>query len=278
MKIIFDLVSAKCSKVVTKTYSTSFSMAIGFLERSHREAVYAIYGFVRLADEVVDSFHDYDKALLLGKLKNDCYEAVHDKISLNPILNAFQKAVNRYHIDHQLIDLFLESMEMDLKQEAYTPQKYERYILGSAQVVGLMCLQVFVEGDPADYLRLKESAMKLGFAFQKVNFLRDVRADFNQLNRNYFPGVDLARFSTAEKLAIEQEISAEFDAALPGIKKLPRSSRMGVYLAYTYYKKLFEKIKRKTAAQIMNERIRISNPRKLVLLLGCALKSSYYRN
>lgn len=276
MKNIFDHVSAKCSKVVTKTYSTSFSMGIRFLDKSHREAIYAIYGFVRLADEIVDSFHDYDKALLLWKFKRDCNEAIQEQISLNPILNAFQKVVNQYHIKQELIVLFLESMEMDLCKENYTPQKYERYILGSAQVVGLMCLQVFVQGNASSYERLKEPAMKLGSAFQKVNFLRDVKADFQQLNRNYFPGVDLNTFSSAEKLNIEQEISLEFDAALQGIRQLPRSSQKGVYLAYTYYKKLFEKIKRKTASEIMSERVRISNSHKFALMISSLFKGSYY--
>lgn len=276
MKIIFDRVSAKCSKMVTKTYSTSFSMGIRFLDKSHQEAIYAIYGFVRLADEIVDSFHDYDKPQLLWKFKRDCNEAIQDQISLNPILNTFQKVVNQYNVKQELIDLFLESMEMDLRQEKYTPQKYERYILGSAQVVGLMCLQVFVQGDAASYERLKESAMKLGSAFQKVNFLRDVKADFQLLNRSYFPGVDLSRFSIAEKLVIEKEIAEEFEAALQGIKQLPKSSRRGVYLAYIYYKKLFDKIKRKTTNEIMSERIRISNPQKFVLMLSSMFKSRYY--
>ncbi|WP_231489797.1 phytoene/squalene synthase family protein [Pedobacter sp. Leaf170] len=276
MKVIFDSVSAKCSKVVTKTYSTSFSLGIRFLDKTHREAIYSIYGFVRLADEIVDSFHDYDKPTLLYKFKRDCYEAIEEKISLNPILNAFQKVVNQYQIKRELIDLFLESMEMDLKKEEYTPQKYDRYILGSAQVVGLMCLQVFVKGDNQRYEQLKESAMKLGSAFQKVNFLRDLKADYYLLSRSYFPGVDLSTFSINEKLLIEQEIAAEFDAALDGIRQLPKSSRRGVYLAYIYYKKLFDKIKKKTANQIMNERIRISNSHKFVLMLSSVFRSRYY--
>lgn len=276
MKVIFDSVSAKCSKLVTKTYSTSFSLGIHFLDKSYREAIYAIYGFVRLADEIVDSFHDYDKTNLLNKFKRDCKEAIEEKISLNPILNAFQKAVNQYQIKQELIDLFLKSMEMDLKKEEYTPQRYDEYILGSAQVVGLMCLQVFVQGDDGRYEQLKESAMKLGSAFQKVNFLRDLKADYYLLSRSYFPGVDLSTFSIDEKRSIEQEISAEFDAALAGIRGLPKSSRRGVYLAYIYYKELFEKIKKKTANQIMSDRIRISNPHKFVLMLSSVFKSKYY--
>jgi 15-cis-phytoene synthase len=276
MKIIFDRVSAQCSKIVTKNYSTSFSLGIRFLDKTHRNAIYAIYGFVRLADEIVDSFHDYDKASLLLKFNRDCKEAIEDRISLNPILNAFQEVVNKYKIQQELIDLFLESMEMDLHKETYTAEKYDRYILGSAQVVGLMCLHVFVEGNPDSYERLKGPAMMLGSAFQKVNFLRDVNADFYILSRNYFPEVDLSNFSIAEKIAIENEISAEFEVALEGIKQLPKSSRKGVYLAYMYYKKLFDKIKKKTADQIMSERIRISNTHKFILMLSTVYKSRYY--
>jgi phytoene/squalene synthetase len=275
MKIIFDKVSAQCSKIVTKNYSTSFSLGIQFLNKTHRDPIYAIYGFVRLADEIVDSFHNYDKALLLCRFKRDTFEAIKDQISLNPILNAFQQVVNKYKVKTELIELFLESMRMDLGKEIYTEEKYERYILGSAQVVGLMCLHVFVEGDTESYEQLKNPAMKLGSAFQKVNFLRDVNADFYQLGRNYFPGVNLAKFSIDEKLAIEKEIAAEFREALGGIKQLPKSSRKGVYLAYIYYEELFEKIKKKTAEQIMGERIRISNAKKFALMFGSVVRSSY---
>jgi len=275
MKIIFDKVSAQCSKIVTKNYSTSFSLGIHFLNKTHRDPIYAIYGFVRLADEIVDSFHNYDKALLLCRFKRDTFEAIKDQISLNPILNAFQQVVNKYKVKIELIELFLESMRMDLGKEIYTEEKYERYILGSAQVVGLMCLHVFVEGDTESYEQLKNPAMKLGSAFQKVNFLRDVNADFYQLGRNYFPGVNLAKFSIDEKLAIEKEIAAEFREALDGIKQLPKSSRKGVYLAYIYYEELFEKIKKKTAEQIMGERIRISNAKKFALMFGSVVRSSY---
>lgn len=275
MKMIFDSVSIQCSKVVTRNYSTSFSLGIRFLDKSLREAIYAIYGFVRLADEIVDSFHEYDKASLLWKFKRDCEEAILDQISLNPILNAFQHVVNRYMIKKELIELFLESMEMDLHQQTYTAEKYDRYILGSAQVVGLMCLHVFVEGDLDSYEKLKGSAMKLGSAFQKVNFLRDVKADLFLLNRSYFPDINLSEFSIAEKLVIESQIAAEFDAALIGIKALPKSSRGGVYLAYVYYRALFEKIKKKTATQILNERVRISDGQKFALMFSSALKCRY---
>ena len=202
MKEIFDKLSAACSEMITKRYSTSFSLGIYFLNERLRQPIYAIYGFVRLADEIVDSFHDYNKINLLAKFKRDCYEAIEEGISLNPILNSFQEVVNKYEIDKDLIELFLQSMEMDLKQELYTPEKYDQYILGSAQVVGLMCLQVFTEGDKIQYEKLKDSAMKLGSAFQKVNFLRDVNADYYMLNRTYFPNVNLSKFSNIEKKQI----------------------------------------------------------------------------
>lgn len=268
MKNIFDRVSAQCSEIVTKNYSTSFSLGIRFLDRTYRDPIYAIYGFVRLADEIVDSFHDYDKPSLLAKFRRDCMEAIEYRISLNPILNAFQQVVHQFNIQMELINLFLQSMEMDLQKEEYTPEKYEQYILGSAQVVGLMCLHVFVNGDRPNYEKLKEPAMKLGAAFQKVNFLRDLKADYFLLNRSYFPGVNLSAFSEQEKLLIQQQITEDFDASLEGILQLPKSSRKGVYLAYVYYRALFEKIKKKTATQIMDRRIRISNMHKFALMCG----------
>lgn len=272
MKALFDNVSVACSQMITKRYSTSFSLGIYFLNAKIRKPIYAIYGFVRLADEIVDSFHDYDKATLLAKFKRDCFEAINDGISLNPVLNAFQQAVNEYQIDRELIELFLKSMEMDLKKEHYTPEKYEQYILGSAQVVGLMCLQVFTEGDKKQYEQLKLSAMKLGSAFQKVNFLRDVNADFYTLNRSYFPNINLSAFSNAEKKLIEEEIEAEFFQALHGIRQLPSSSRSGVYLAYVYYRQLFRKIKSSTAEKVMSGRIRISNARKFGLMFDSIIR------
>ncbi|QNK63225.1 squalene/phytoene synthase family protein [Pedobacter sp. PAMC26386] len=272
MKEIFDKFSAECSKMVTKRYSTSFSLGIYFLNEKLRDPIYAIYGFVRLADEIVDSFHDYDKVLLLSKFKRDCFEAIEEGISLNPVLNSFQYVVNKYHIKIELIELFLQSMKMDLKQELYTPEKYDQYILGSAQVVGLMCLQVFTEGDRKQYEKLKDSAMKLGSAFQKVNFLRDLKADYYTLSRNYFPNVTLSRFSNVEKELIEEEIEAEFKLALIGIRQLPDTSRNGVYLAYVYYKNLFHKIKRSTAEKIMSERIRISSAHKFGLMFDSIIR------
>ncbi|GAB3921208.1 phytoene/squalene synthase family protein [Mucilaginibacter myungsuensis] len=272
MKARFDELSAACSKATTQLYSTSFSLGIRLLSRPMRAPIYAIYGFVRLADEIVDSFHDHDKAYLLAKFKSDCYEAIAMGISLNPVLNAFQQVVNTYGIDHELIDLFMKSMEMDLEQLTYTPESYEDYILGSAQVVGLMCLQVFTEGDKTAYEQLKRSAMMLGSAFQKVNFLRDANADYRDLDRTYFPGVDLDAFSDRDKRAIEEEIDREFSDALAGIRRLPRNCRKGVYLAYIYYQKLFQKIKRISARHVLSERIRISNGHKCWLMVDSMVR------
>ncbi|WP_316788610.1 phytoene/squalene synthase family protein [Pedobacter frigoris] len=272
MKELFDKLSADCSRITTKRYSTSFSLGIYFLNKKLRNPIYSIYGFVRLADEIVDSFHEFDKAFLLNKFKNDCFEAIEQGISLNPVLNSFQQVVNAYNIDKELIDLFLQSMEMDLNQNQYTPEKYDQYILGSAQVVGLMCLRVFTEGDERLYGELKDSAMKLGSAFQKVNFLRDLKADYNTLSRTYFPNVDLEKFSNLEKKLIEQDIENEFKAALLGIKQLPSSSRNGVYLAYIYYKELFNKIKNTTAEKVMSKRIRISNSHKFGLMCDSIIR------
>lgn len=272
MKAIFDQLSAECSKIATKRYSTSFSLGIYFLHKKLRAPIYAIYGFVRFADEIVDSFHDFDKKYLLEKFKTDTFEAIKFGISLNPVLNSFQKVVNEYDIDHELIYLFLNSMEMDLEPGIYSNEKYEQYILGSAEVVGLMCLSVFTEGNKAEYERLKPFAMKLGSTFQKVNFLRDVKADYQNLNRNYFPDVDLGDFSDIQKNLIEIEIEEEFKIALDGIKQLPDSSRSGVYLSYVYYKKLFNKIKNASAVQIMTQRIRISNTHKISLMFDSMIK------
>lgn len=272
MKEIFDKLSAACSEMITKRYSTSFSLGIYFLSERLRKPIYSIYGFVRLADEIVDSFHDFDKITLLAKFKRDCYEAIEEGISLNPILNSFQEVVNKYDIDKELIELFLQSMEMDLKQEFYTPEKYDQYILGSAQVVGLMCLQVFTEGDKTQYERLKDSAMSLGSAFQKVNFLRDVNADYYTLNRTYFPNVNLSAFSNIEKKQIEEEIETEFKLALIGIRELPASAKNGVYLAYVYYKELFNKIKNSTAEKVMSQRIRISSAHKFGLMFDSIIR------
>lgn len=272
MKELFDKLSATCSRITTQQYSTSFSLGIYLLNKKIRNPIYSIYGFVRLADEIVDSFHDYDKPYLLGKFKQDCFEAISHGISLNPVLNSFQSVVNTYHIEKELIDLFLDSMEMDLEKSSYTSETYNKYILGSAQVVGLMCLRVFTEGDAKRYEELKDSAMKLGSAFQKVNFLRDIKADYNNLSRTYFPNVDLSVFSNPEKKIIEQDIEEEFKIALEGIKQLPSSSKSGVYLAYIYYKELFNKIKNTTAEKVMSERIRISNSHKIGLMCDSIIR------
>lgn len=272
MKEKFDRLSAECSKVTTQRYSTSFSLGIRFLDKKLHEPIFAIYGFVRLADEIVDSFHDYNKAALLEQFKKDCFDAIDNGISLNPILNSFQQVVREYKIDHELIRAFLRSMEMDLEKQTYDENTYKQYILGSAEVVGLMCLFVFTEGNLNLYYQLMPAAMKLGSAFQKVNFLRDIGADFMELNRAYFPQVDMANFTDADKKKIEIEIEGEFNEALEGIKKLPVSSKRGVYLAYQYYRELFDKIKMSSAYTIFSKRFRISNARKMVLLCDVLLK------
>jgi phytoene synthase len=272
MKERFDRLSAECSKITTRRYSTSFSLGIYFLDKRLHDPIYSIYGFVRLADEIVDSFHNYNKRYLLEKFKVDCFEAIEQGISLNPVLNSFQRVVRQYDIDHQLIHLFLRSMEMDLEESCYTPKKYEEYVLGSAQVVGLMCLRVFASGDEEIYKHLEIPAMKLGSAFQKVNFLRDTQADYSQLNRIYFPGVNLSSFTDAEKRQIEADIENEFAEALKGIRQLPASSRVGVYLAYTYYRKLFNKIRQSTAKEILSERFRISNGQKFLLMFDSLIR------
>jgi phytoene synthase len=267
MKEKFDQLSFKFSKVTTTTYSTSFSIGITFLDSQFRQPIYNIYGFVRFADEIVDSFHGYDKRNLLSKFKEDAYEAINDGISLNPILNSFAQTVNKYNIDFELINAFLDSMEMDLHKQEYDKTIYDQYILGSAEVVGLMCLRVFVNGDTNLYAQLKPYAMKLGAAFQKVNFLRDMKDDFNGLGRTYFPAFSGGGFSDNQKSIIEEEIEKDFVIALQGIKLLPAGSRRGVYLAYFYYKNLFNRIKRFPMERIMNERVRIPNFYKFILML-----------
>lgn len=268
MKAIYDELSAEVSKVTTRMYSTSFTLGIYFLDRNIRSAVYAIYGFVRVADEIVDSFHNYDRRGLLEQFKHDTWQAIGEGISVNPILNSFQQAARKYRIGKDLIRLFFESMEMDLCQTNYDQQTYEHYILGSAEVVGLMCLHVFTEGNTALYEELKPDAMKLGAAFQKVNFLRDMKNDYQVLGRVYFPNVDLARFTQEAKKRIEEDIRRDFEQALRGIRKLPASSKAGVYLAYLYYHSLFLKIRRLAPQRILSGRIRISNSRKLRLMLN----------
>ncbi|CAI9678739.1 phytoene/squalene synthase family protein [Elizabethkingia anophelis] len=242
MKKLFDELSYEVSKCTTRKYSTSFSLGILALKPSIRSAIYAIYGYVRLADEIVDSFHDYNKEKLLSRLKKETYNAIEEGISLNPILQAFQQTVHDYRIDRELIDTFLHSMEMDLQKIDFDSKLYNEYIYGSAEVVGLMCLQVFTEGNKEKFEELKPYAMKLGSAFQKINFLRDLKDDYQILGRTYFPGINMSVFDNSVKFKIEDEIETEFKQALIGIKKLPGSSMFGVYLAYRYYLSLFYKI------------------------------------
>lgn len=275
MKDLFDMISRKSSKMATITYSTSFSLGIRFFSKKFHDPIYAIYGFVRFADEIVDSFHGYDKAKLLERFKNDTYLSIDEGISLNPILNNFQWAVNNYKIENDLIDRFLRSMEMDLQDIDYDQPAFEEYILGSAEVVGLMCLRVFCEGDEEMYQQLKPSAMRLGSAFQKINFLRDLKADYKDLGRSYFPGVDLKRFTEDTKKQIEDDIALDFADGLEGIRKLPKGARFGVYMAYVYFYKLFLKIKSTNSAQIMKERIRIPNSTKYKLLFTSYLKHQF---
>lgn len=267
MKTIFDNVSYDCSKIVTKSYSTSFSLATKMLAPSIRADIYNIYGFVRFADEIVDTFHDYDKAQLFDAFEKDMERAIADKISLNPILNAFQHTYHKYDIPHHLVESFMKSMRMDLTKKNYeTFDEYREYIYGSADVVGLMCLCVFVDGDKEKYERLKESAMALGSAFQKVNFLRDLKADYEDLNRTYFPDTDLLELDEASKRRIVNEIKADFALGYAGIVELPVQAKFGVYTAYRYYKKLLQKLQSTPPLEIKNTRIRVPNYQKFGLL------------
>ena len=256
---IFHEVSQACSRLTTERYSTSFSSAIRLLNSEIQTPICNIYGFVHFADEIVDTFHGHDKALLLSQFKRETYDAIARGISLNPILHSFQLTVNRYNIEHDLIEAFFNSMEFDLEKRSYDQSGYEEYIYGSAEVVGLMCLYVFLDGDHTEYERLKPHARSLGAAFQKVNFLRDVRADYQDLNRVYFPGVDFSRFTPDMKRQIEEDIAKDFSHAYEGIVQLPLKARFGVYLAYKYYLSLFKKIRNVQPQRIMEERIRIPN-------------------
>ncbi len=275
MKSLFDKTSFKTSKLTAEAYSTSFSLGTRFLGSEIRDAIYGIYGFVRFADEIVDTFHDYDKQRLLDKFKADTHEAIEDGISLNPILNSFQHVVKEYSIENELIDTFLESMEMDLNKSEYSQQGYEKYILGSAEVVGLMCLKVFVHGNASEYKRLRYSAMRLGAAFQKINFLRDLKADFEGMGRSYFPNVDLDNLNDQQKKEIEKEIEIDFAEGYAGVLQLPKSSRFGVYMAYIYFFQLFKKIQKTQAARILEERIRITDPQKYTIFLGSYVRHSF---
>jgi phytoene/squalene synthetase len=267
MKALFDSVSARCSKLVTNQYSTSFSLATKMLAGSIRQDIYNIYGFVRFADEIVDSFHQYDKKNLLDRFEADLEHALTNHISLNPILNAFQETYHRYAIPHHLVASFLKSMRMDLSKKVYkTEAEYREYIYGSADVVGLMCLCVFVKGDRDKYEQLKESAMALGSAFQKVNFLRDLKADYDGLERTYFPNTNLLELDEVSKSQIVAEIEADFRQGYQGILKLPSESKFGVYMAYRYYSKLLNKLRRLPSMEIKNSRVRVPNYQKVGLL------------
>jgi 15-cis-phytoene synthase len=266
MKELFDKVSLKCSRITTRSYSTSFSLGIMCLKKELRDPIYSIYGFVRFADEIVDTFHGYDKRDLLERFRGETFKAIDDGISLNPILHSFQATVKQYNIDRSSIDLFLRSMEMDLERQSHDSTSLKEYILGSAEVVGLMCLRVFVRGNIKLYQELKPYAMRLGSAFQKINFLRDLQADYLHMGRSYFPDVDLEQFDEQKKIEIEASIRHDFDEGLKGIKLLPRSSRFGVYVAYVYYLALFNKIKNTPCEKVLESRIRIRNRHKATLL------------
>ncbi len=270
---IFHEVSQECSRITTEKYSTSFSSSIRLLHKDLRVPIFNIYGFVRFADEIVDTFHGFDKAALLNEFKIATYLAIERKISLNPILHSFQLTVNQYNIDLKLIDAFLYSMELDLEKRQYDRVGYEEYIYGSAEVVGLMCLSVFCEGNKAEYEKLRPAAKSLGAAFQKVNFLRDLKADFEGLDRVYFPGCDFSNFTAKDKLMIEADIQKDFDDAYAGIIHLPLKARFGVYVAYKYYLTLFKKIKKIAPQQILEERIRIPDYGKAYILAKAGIRS-----
>ncbi len=268
MMELYDQTTFECSKLITQRYSTSFTLGIKTLNKKFHYPIYSVYGFVRYADEIVDTFHDFNKKELLDNFRQDTYKAIADGVSLNPVLHSFQAVVNKYHIEQALIDSFLHSMELDLTEQDYTKDGYEEYIYGSAEVVGLMCLRVFCEGDKALYDSLLPPAKKLGSAFQKVNFIRDIKSDYEERGRVYFPGVDFNEFSKSAKEKIEADIQQDFDDALDGIMRLPAGAKMGVYLAYRYYLKLFRKIKNCPASRIKEERIRIPDARKMGILLS----------
>jgi len=271
---LYSTVCQECAGIITRRYSTSFSLGIRLFARKLRKPVYSIYGFVRFADEIVDTFHEYDKLTLLNRFRAETRQAVEEGISLNPVLQAFQEVVNSYDIDYELIDAFLDSMAMDLEDINYDRALYEKYIYGSAEVVGLMCLKVFLKDTDIDYEKLKPYAMSLGSAFQKINFLRDIKDDYYNKGRTYFPGIDVNNFSDREKKEIEEDIANDFQDGLKGIRMLPRGSRFGVYIAYIFYYQLFLKIKQLSFEKILSERVRIRNRRKAYLLAKYSIKHS----
>lgn len=269
---LYHKVCVNASKMVTNSYSTSFSLGIKMFAEELREPIYNIYGFVRFADEIVDTFHEFDKSELLAEFRKETYQAIERGISLNPILHSFQRVVKRYDIGLDLIDSFLDSMEMDLESRIFDRRMYDQYIFGSAEAVGLMCLKVFVDGDTAEYDRLKAPAMRLGSAFQKINFLRDIKSDYQDRGRIYFPGVAYESFCCEDKEQIEAEIQADFDEALIGINELPKGARMGVYLAYQYFQRLLDKIKKCNADDVKERRIRVPDATKIMILGSSALR------
>lgn len=271
---LYNKTCMECSQLITRRYSTSFSLGIQVFDQKYRAPICAIYGFVRFADEIVDTFHSYAKKELLDRFREDTYRAIEEGISLNPVLQSFQQTVNTYKIERPLIDAFMDSMEMDLYHNAYEDGMYKQYIYGSAEVVGLMCLRVFCEGDEQMFERLEASACALGSAFQKINFLRDMKSDFDERGRVYFPGVDFRHFTNEDKKLIEADIKKDFDFALTGIIQLPKGVRFGVYLAYVYYTNLFKTIIREPAHQVKKKRIRVNDGKKMLLLFSSAIRSS----
>ncbi|MCB0645023.1 MAG: phytoene/squalene synthase family protein [Saprospiraceae bacterium] len=274
MDQLFDQVCAKCSELITKEYSTSFSMGIRVFDKKYRAPIYGIYGFVRFADEIVDTYKGADVLKVLQLFREDTFKAIENGVSFNPVLHAFQQVVNKYEIDHHLIEAFLDSMEMDIYLNNHDLASYQKYIYGSAEVVGLMCLHIFLEDDKTRYKELVPAARALGSAFQKVNFLRDLKSDYKDRGRVYFPDVDFENFSTEDKMKIEQDIQSEFNLAYQGILQLPKGVRFGVYCAYKYYLSLFYKIVNTPATHIMQARVRIPNRKKLYLLTESAFKTS----
>lgn len=264
--VLYNEISDECNSLITKRYSTSFTLGIRMLSRRHQQAIYSIYGYVRLADEIVDSFHGFDKQQILQEFEQDSWNGINRGISANPVIQSFQLTVRKYKIEQHLIEAFLASMKMDLTDQQYNQTLYNQYIYGSAEVVGLMCLKVFCDGDEEKYQALIPAAKNLGAAFQKVNFLRDLKDDFYERGRIYFPGLNITEFNASSKKLIEDDIQRDFDHALAGIKNLPEGSRIGVYLAYRYYLKLFRRIKNRLPEEVMQHRIRINNAAKITIL------------
>lgn len=275
MMSLYTKTCEECSELITKRYSTSFSTGILAFDKKYRAPIYNIYGFVRFADEIVDTFHEHDKKALLDLFREDTYKAIRDKLSLNPVLHAFQKTVHDYQIEIDLIDAFLKSMEMDLYHDAYEEERYKEYIYGSAEVVGLMCLRIFCDNDVKFYNEMVAPARSLGAAFQKINFLRDMKSDYDERGRVYFPGIDFINFDNEQKEMIEADIKKDFDDAYRGIVRLPKEVRFGVYVAYVYYVNLFKKIKKSNAIMVKRKRIRVNDGKKMYLFLESAVRHRF---